>query len=109
MEVISIAQLLHPSEHHTGIAKVLYLRIVYSFVAFLFGFSMHLQDGRDLPQMLGFTKMPMPMIYTFQQENIISLMLAFHIALSCLCPTEAYDIILLNGVVQMSGVYQIIF
>ena len=105
MEAISIVQFLHLSEDHTEIAKVLYLRIVYSFVVFLFISSTHLQDGRDLPQMHAFMKMPVPMIYTFQQENIILLMLAFHIVLSFLCPTEVYNIILLNGVMQMSGVY----
>ena len=74
MKVISIVQLLHPNEHHTGIAKVLHLRIVYSFVA-LFSSSMHLQDGRDLPLMHAFMKMLVPMIYTFQQhqENCILL------------------------------------
>lgn len=109
MEAISIVQLLHLSEHHTGIAKVSYIRIVYSFVVFLFGSSMHLQDGRDLPQMHAFMKIPVPIIYTFQQENIMLPMLAFHSVLSYLCPTEVYDIILLNGVMQMIGVYQVIF
>ena len=62
MEVISIVQFLHLNEHCTGIAKVLYLRIVYSFVTFLFGSSMQLQDGKDLPLMHTFMKMPVPMI-----------------------------------------------
>jgi hypothetical protein len=66
----TIAHLKHLHKHCAGIAKVLYLKIVYSFAAFLFSSFIHLPDGRNLPLM------HVPMIYIFQQENIILLMLA---------------------------------
>ena len=111
MEAISIVHLLHPNEHCAEIAKVLHPKIVYLFAVFLFSSFTHLglPDGRDLPLMHGSMKMHVPMIYTFQQENIILLMLAFLSALSFLYPTGVYNIILLNGVMQVLGVCHIIF
>ena len=103
MEAIFIVHLLYPNKHCAEITKVLHSKIVYLFAVFLFGSFTHLLDGRDLPLM------HVPMIYTFQQENIIWLMLAFLSALSFLYSIKVYDIILLNGVMQVLGVYHIIF